>query len=92
MGNAIQSNSVSTVASNNNDFKFNSLLNGLYQAYAAEKQWSILLPILRLAVGCEDLLITLNKFEKEGKAHIERLEVIFMMLNQVNPLLLPRFK
>ena len=82
MGNTNQFNAGSnTVADSNADFKFKFLSNSLQQVYTAEKQWAVVLPILRLAVGCEDLIATLNKFEKEGKAHIQRLEVIFKTLN-----------
>ncbi|WAC40169.1 DUF892 family protein [Pedobacter sp. SL55] len=67
-------------SSDEKDFKIKSMINNLQQAYNAEKQWLALLPILRLAIGCEDLLAMLNKFEKEGKAHVQRLEIIFSIL------------
>lgn len=78
---AIQSNTSKEKTLNKGDFKFKSLVESLQQVYGAEKQWSIVLPILQLAVGCEDLLEMLNKLEKEGKEHIHRLESIFSLLN-----------
>lgn len=77
MVNTIQSNASKEKTLNKGDFKFKSLVESLQQVYGAEKQWSAVLPILQLAVGCEDLLETLNKFEKEGKEHLHRLESIF---------------
>ncbi|MFN0257239.1 DUF892 family protein [Pedobacter ureilyticus] len=79
MVNTIESNASKKKTLNKGDFK--SLVEGLQQVYGAEKQWSTVLPILQLAVGCEDLLETLNKFEKEEKEHIHRLESIFYALD-----------
>lgn len=75
MVHTIQSNASKEKTLNKGDFK--SLSESLPQVYSAEKQWSTVLPILQLAVGCEDLMETLDKFEKEGKNHIHRLESIF---------------
>ena len=73
----IKSNALEEKTLNKGDFKIKSLVDSLRQVYGAEKQWSTVLPILQLAVGCEDLLETLSRFEKEGKDHIHRLESIF---------------
>lgn len=57
-----------------------SLIDSLKQVYSAEQQWHTVLPILQLAVGCEDLVETLEKLQKDGKDHIHRLESIFEAL------------
>jgi len=81
MVNTIQSNTSKEKTLNKGDFKYKSLVDSLYQVYNSEKQWLTVLPILQLGVGCEDLLETLEKFQKEGKDHIHRLESIFDTLN-----------
>lgn len=57
-----------------------SLIDSLKQVYSAEQQWFTVLPILQLAVSCEDLVETLQKLQKDGKDHIHRLESIFEAL------------
>jgi len=75
MVNTIQSHASKEKTLNKVDFK--SLLESLPLVYCAEKQWSTVLPILQLAVGCEHLVETLDKFEREGKHHLHRLQSIF---------------
>ncbi|RYG13440.1 MAG: DUF892 family protein [Chitinophagaceae bacterium] len=80
MVNTVQSNSSKEKTLNNGDFKIKSLSESLYLVYNAETQWLTVLPILQLAVGCEDLFETLQKFQKDGTEHIDRLESIFESL------------
>lgn len=60
-----------------------SLIDSLQLVYNAEKQWLAVLPILQLAVGSDDLVELLDKFQKEGQNHIHRLQSMFEVLNVV---------
>lgn len=77
----VQSNTSNEKTLSKGDFSGKSLIDSLKQVYCAEKQWLAVLPILQLAMGCEDLFETLDKFQKEGKEHIHRLESIFKTIN-----------
>ncbi|RYF14081.1 MAG: DUF892 family protein [Flavobacteriales bacterium] len=83
MVNTDKSNSVEEKTLNKGDFKARSLSESLRTVYGAEKQWYTVLPILELAVGCEDLSEALRKFQKDGQDHLHRLKSIFESLDIV---------
>ncbi|WP_113634652.1 DUF892 family protein [Nubsella zeaxanthinifaciens] len=57
-----------------------SLIEGLKLVYDAEQQWLTVLPIIQLAVGSDDLLDLLEKFQKDEKEHLARFESMFELL------------
>jgi len=79
MVNVIQPN-VSKETLNKEDLVKKSLVESIQLVYDAERQWLTVLPILQLAVGNEDLLELLSKFQKDGKDHLHRLESCFEVL------------
>ncbi len=81
MVNAIQSNTSKGETLNKGDLRKKSLIDSVQLVYAAEQQWITVLPILQLAVGSDDLIELIDKFQKEGKNHLHRLESIFEALN-----------
>lgn len=70
----IQSNVSKEKTLNKEDLKSKSLIESIQLVYDAERQWLTVLPILQLAVGNEDLLELLGKFQKASKDHLHRLE------------------
>ncbi|WP_113662452.1 YciE/YciF ferroxidase family protein [Pedobacter nanyangensis] len=80
MVNVIQSNTSKEKTLNKEDLRGKSLIESLQLVYHAERQWLTVLPILQLAVGNEDLLELLDKFQKDGKEHLHRLESCFEAL------------
>lgn len=77
------STSYNAVTKNEDNLKVDdkqALIEGLKLVYAAEKQWLTVLPIIQLAVGSEDMLDLLERFQKDGKEHLARLESIFELL------------
>jgi ferritin-like metal-binding protein YciE len=57
-----------------------SLVESLKLVYAAEQQWLTVLPIIQLAVASDDLLELLEKFQKDVREHLARLESTFELL------------
>ncbi|WP_461790970.1 DUF892 family protein [Pedobacter sp.] len=57
-----------------------SLVESLKLVYAAEQQWLTVLPIIQLAVASDDLLELMEKFQKDVREHLFRLESIFELL------------
>ncbi|WP_343534331.1 DUF892 family protein [Pedobacter sp.] len=80
MINVIQSNTSKEETLNKEDLRRKSLIESIQLVYGAETQWLTVLPILQLAVGNEDLLELLGKFQKDGKEHLHRLESCFETL------------
>ncbi|RWU10177.1 DUF892 family protein [Pedobacter chitinilyticus] len=80
MVNVIHSNVSKEKTLNKEDLRSKSLVESIQLVYDAERQWLTVLPILQLAVGNEDLLELLIKFQKVGKDHLHRLESCFEAL------------
>lgn len=81
MVNTIRSNASEEKMLNKEDIRKKSLVDSVQLVYAAEQQWLTVLPILQLAVGSDDLIELLDRFQKEGKKHLDRFESIFEALN-----------
>jgi ferritin-like metal-binding protein YciE len=81
MVNTAQSNASPKKPSPNTTLQRKAMMDGLQLVYGAEHQWLTILPILQLAVGCEDFVETLLRFQKDGKDHLHRLESIFETLS-----------
>ena len=82
MVSAIQSNVSKNKTLQKGDLNNKSLIESLQLVYDAEQQWFTVLPILQLAVGSDDLVELLDKFQKEGKDHIHRLQSMFDTLGE----------
>lgn len=80
MVNVIQSNDSKEKTLSKEDLRSKSLIESVQLVYDAERQWLTVLPILQLAVGNEDLLELLGKFQKDSKDHLHRLESCFESL------------
>ncbi len=80
-----QSNTLTGKIPNKEDLK-EEITASLMLVYTAEQQWLAILPILQLAIGCEDFLKTLQKFQKDGAVHLRRLEdIVEIMEAKITP-------
>jgi len=81
MVNTLQSGILMKKKPSHPDLKSKPLIDCIKQVYGAEQQWVMVLPILQLAVGSDDLWEVLTKLQKDGKDHLHRLESMFEALN-----------